>query len=175
MCRHERGFEGHRCLTVRLFVLIVIRFSAVPSQLTLTGQIAFPDPDSARSCGFRACRGQSGIGQSGSHSSKHAVTPSARMMLGWQNSSYSVSNSQFVQPSGIGSEDSVEGGGMDAEGSGDPRNGFSFLDEPGGEVSLLLVNLFGPTETISASLCSCATGSSALRIKSRSNSLSPRK
>jgi hypothetical protein len=44
------------------------------------------------------------------------------MMLGWQNSSHSAFNFQFAEPSGIGSEDSVEGGGVDAEGSGDLRN-----------------------------------------------------
>jgi hypothetical protein len=41
------------------------------------------------------------------------------MMLGWQNSSYSASNFQFAELSRIGREDSVEGGGVDAEGSGD--------------------------------------------------------
>src|ERR1035437_5724089 len=123
------------------------------------------------------CGGQPGSVQPGSvqigsvpnrklHSSKHSVTTFrhalAMMMLGWQNSSYSVSNFQFVEPSGIGSEDSVEGGGMDAEGSGDLRNGFSLLDEPAGEVSLLLVHLFGSTETYSAFSCVCAPRPSAL-------------
>jgi hypothetical protein len=41
------------------------------------------------------------------------------MMLGWQNSSYSASSFQFAEPSRIGSEDSADGGGVDAEGSGD--------------------------------------------------------
>jgi hypothetical protein len=75
---------------------------------------------------------------------------------------YSASNFLFAEPSSIWSEDSIEAGGVDAEGSGDLWNGFSFLDEPAGEVSLLLVLLFGPTETNSPSFCVYATGPSAL-------------
>jgi hypothetical protein len=45
--------------------------------------------------------------------------PSTRMMLAWQNSSYSASNFQFSELSGFGSEDSIKGGGVDAERSGD--------------------------------------------------------
>jgi hypothetical protein len=53
---------------------------------------------------------------------------------------------------------------MEAEGAGDLTDGLSFLDEPIGEFSLLLVRLFGTSEAHSALFGVGATGSGALPV-----------
>lgn len=55
-------------------------------------------------------------------------------------------------------EDSVEGGGMDAEGASVVADRFSFFKRPLGKISLLGIHLFRPSEADASPLCVRATG-----------------
>jgi len=51
---------------------------------------------------------------------------------------------------------------VDAEGSGDFAHGFPFLEQPLGQIPLILVHLFGPSESNATFLSVGPAGSRAL-------------
>jgi hypothetical protein len=63
---------------------------------------------------------------------------------------------------GVEREDPVEGGRMDAEGASDVADRFTLLKQPLGEIPLLGIHLFRPSEADASPSCVRATGTGAL-------------